>query len=891
MAINTQKFLPSSGGAIVKGSVPQTSLVPYTPQGKFAMPEVATEDKDVKPSLEEDVAAIRESTVKIKLVLKKSVKIDLKQIRDNRKAQEKTRRTKREDKLETKDDKKESKGPGISVPKVPFFTRVKNFLGSIFLGWLGLKLVQFAPQLSAFLQAIKPIAVWIEGFIGNVFNAFVGFIDGAYDIKAKVENKVEEVFGEDGLKKFKEFQGAFTKFMNLAIIAGMMSAGGTDFGLGKRGGNAGRNQTGIQGMRNQAGRVTRGGTTASAARRFADRYGRDAAIKRFGPEAVQSLGGKYARSAATNTARRAAVSVLGTGGTRASLRVLKNFIQPIVKRIPLIGGLIDFALNYFVFKEPVGRAAFAAIGSTIFGALGAGAGSIVPVVGNIVGAALGGLAGDMAGKWLYDTFFDKKKPVDTPEVEAKERGGQIGLSEEEQEELYKKQQRDNVRRANKFRVTPTPKPSNEPAPDKKNLFRSIFGSLKEKGGPFQYLNKARAKISDGRVSMMSKIMALGIDILSGKPISPRTLQDIAKNMVTFFDSALPAPIALLRSIIQKFSGGGLVKGGYSPIERDRRIRDFTRQLGQQFSRDIQNQQVSIFGAARAASIAAGVRRQQEGLLNNFGGGNGESSTSTPTGSTLGGSDKLAGLFGSSGTVKYDGREGSALNISYSPFAQSDVEAQEKDGGIRITSGKGFRRSTGSDHKGYDVGANTDTPMYAYLDGEVTHVNKQLGGPSDGGYGYWIVWKDGVHGAYHFFGHLHRPPGLSPGAKFKAGSLLGNVGGSGSGSLTAYPPHLHWEISKNPPNANGQFNSYVDPGNWVNTYGANQIARDSVTPSQNANQNADALQTQASYEKTGQKVVIIEKEVVRYRTVTRQVQTSRGMRTRTVREVIPPTALS
>ena len=885
MAINTQKFLPSSGGAIVKGSVPQTSLVPYTPQGKFAMPEVATEDKDAKPSLEEDVAAIRESTVKIKLVLKKSVKIDLKQIRDNRRAQEKTRRTKREDKLETKDDKKESKGPGISVPKVPFFTRVKNFLGSIFLGWLGLKLVQFAPQLSAFLQAIKPIAVWIEGFIGNVFNAFVGFIDGAYDIKAKVENKVEEVFGEDGLKKFKEFQGAFTKFMNLAIIAGMMSAGGTDFGLGKRGGNAGRNQTGIQGMRNQAGRVTRGGTTASAARRFADRYGRDAAIKRFGPEAVQSLGGKYARSAATNTARRAAVSVLGTGGTRASLRVLKNFIQPIVKRIPLIGGLIDFALNYFVFKEPIGRAAFAAIGSTIFGALGAGAGSIVPVVGNIVGAALGGLAGDMAGKWLYDTFFDKKKPVDTPEVEAKERGGQIGLSEEEQEELYKKQQRDNARRANKFRVTPTPKPSNEPAPDKKNLFRSIFGSLKEKGGPFQYLNKARAKISDGRVSMMSKIMALGIDILSGKSISPRTLQDIAKNMVTFFDSSLPAPIALLRSIIQKFSGGGLIKGGYSPIERDRRIRDFTRQLGQQFSRDIQNQQVSIFGAARAASIAAGVRRQQEGLLNNFGGRNGESSTSTPTGSTLGGSDKLAGLFGSSGTVKYDGREGSALNISYSPFAQSDVEAQEKDGGIRITSGKGFRRSTGSDHKGYDIGANTDTPMYAYLDGEVTHVNKQLGGGADGGYGYWIVWKDSKHGAYHFFGHLHRPPGLSPGDKFKAGALLANVGGSGFGSLTRYQPHLHWEISTSAPQSNGQFSSYVDPGKWVNTHGAGELKPQiaSNPPSSGADQIAD----RASYEQTQTQVVAIEKEVPVYRTVTRQVQTSRGTRTRTVRELVQP----
>ena len=63
-------------------------------------------------------------------------------------------------------------------------------------------------------------------------------------------------------------------------------------------------------------------------------------------------------------------------------------------------------------KNLIGRAAFAAIGATIFGALGATAGSIIPVAGNFVGGALGGLAGDLAGKWLYDTFFDKKKPVE-----------------------------------------------------------------------------------------------------------------------------------------------------------------------------------------------------------------------------------------------------------------------------------------------------------------------------------------------------------------------------------------------------------------------------------------------------------------------------------------------
>ena len=57
------------------------------------------------------------------------------------------------------------------------------------------------------------------------------------------------------------------------------------------------------------------------------------------------------------------------------------------------------------------RFAFAAIGSTIFGALGATAGSVLPFAGNIIGGLLGGIAGDFAGKWLYDTFFSGKKPV------------------------------------------------------------------------------------------------------------------------------------------------------------------------------------------------------------------------------------------------------------------------------------------------------------------------------------------------------------------------------------------------------------------------------------------------------------------------------------------------
>ena len=61
------------------------------------------------------------------------------------------------------------------------------------------------------------------------------------------------------------------------------------------------------------------------------------------------------RSAGTRFARNAAVRLFGRRGTKAGLKLLKNFISPVVKRIPIIGTFIDFVLNYFVFKEPLGR--------------------------------------------------------------------------------------------------------------------------------------------------------------------------------------------------------------------------------------------------------------------------------------------------------------------------------------------------------------------------------------------------------------------------------------------------------------------------------------------------------------------------------------------------------
>jgi len=148
-------------------------------------------------------------------------------------------------------------------------------------------------------------------------------------------------------------------------------------------------------------------------RRYIRRHGIKKAQQRFGKDAVKGLGGKFARGGVKNLTRKAVTGVLGKGGTKQLLKFAKKFISPVVKKIPLIGALIDFALNVFVFKEPIGKAAFKAIGAGLGLWLGGLIGTLIPIpfVGTALGGWLGGVGGDMLGGAIYDMIFGNK-PTD-----------------------------------------------------------------------------------------------------------------------------------------------------------------------------------------------------------------------------------------------------------------------------------------------------------------------------------------------------------------------------------------------------------------------------------------------------------------------------------------------
>ena len=396
-----------SRGEIV--STPSTSLVPsvsiVSEQTTSETPRVSTpKSSPGKSTLEEDVRYIREKTVEIDKLLKSSFAQRKKEEKQRQKRVKSLLRTRKEARFEKKSGggMLGKAGSAVKKPASGIFDWLKNYVTSIVVGFVAIKLLPLLPVLEPIIKGIFKVGEFLIDAAGFLLNGLVTFIDWGYKAYDATAGFIKNIGGEDAAKVFEKFSGVLTTFANLAIIAGLAavkSGGGPDFGGGRKGGTrVGKGGKGLTGISGKGVGQTRT-TSPAAARRFASRFGRDAAEKRFGKDAVSSLGGKFGRSRATNAVRSGATAIAdkigGRGGVKAlaSLGKIGKFIK-----VPVIGGIISAVLA-LMSGEPIGKALFAGIGTTIGGVLG----TLIPIP--VLGTILGGFIGDYVGNLLGTLFF------------------------------------------------------------------------------------------------------------------------------------------------------------------------------------------------------------------------------------------------------------------------------------------------------------------------------------------------------------------------------------------------------------------------------------------------------------------------------------------------------
>jgi hypothetical protein len=399
MAINADQLLnrPSElhrryGGRLAMQKAQQEKMVGGGPSN------IVLSKKSIK-----GIEGIKINVIKIEDIFKGSLALDKKQLDDKKKATSRKRKEDIETKLETKPNVES--GGKVKLPAAPrmgILDFVKNFIGNVLLGYFAVRLIKHLPKIMPIVKFLGNAADFIINTGGELLNGLITFAQKGQEAHDKTRGFIKNLGGENFAKGFDKFIGAIdTALFLTTVLAGSMAmeAMSGDGGGGPGGGGL---RVGGKG----AGRVN-----TAVARRYAERFGRDAALKKFGAEGVKSLGGKYARSGATNLARNALVGVAGKGGAKAALRIIK----PILGNLPLIGGLLEFAISW-ALGDPIGKAAFRGIGAGLIGAVGT-------AIGGPIGLAIGGFVGGELGGALYDVFFGGKKPQQNGKVQGKAGGG------------------------------------------------------------------------------------------------------------------------------------------------------------------------------------------------------------------------------------------------------------------------------------------------------------------------------------------------------------------------------------------------------------------------------------------------------------------------------------
>jgi hypothetical protein len=455
MTITSEKLLnrPSElhrryGGRLAMQKALQEKMVSGGPSN------VVLTKKSIK-----NIEGIKVNVIKIENILKGTLSAEKKSLDDKKRLESGKRREKQEEKLETKPQAEKGKIKTPQIPRMGFLDWVKNFIGNVILGYFAVRMLDYLPKLIPIVKFLGSATDFVINTGGKLLDGLITFVDWGYKAIDATSGFIEKIGGSGAADNFGKFLGLIDNALFLTTtIAGAMAVealtsdsggpgpGGRRGGPGPGGRRGGGYRNGVRtGQYNGFNtRTTRSGNLLSRTgdalraqrgdystsgyiksekdimKRYFQRYGRDAFVQRFGQEGLEALPGGMARSGVTKFARNAFVGLAGKGGAK----VILGTVRPLLKRLPIIGALIDFGLSVALGESP-GRAAFKAIGAGLLGSVGAAIGSVVPIAGNIVGGIVGGMAGDAIGGALYDMFFGNKKPQQKNQPIQKKAGGGI----------------------------------------------------------------------------------------------------------------------------------------------------------------------------------------------------------------------------------------------------------------------------------------------------------------------------------------------------------------------------------------------------------------------------------------------------------------------------------
>jgi len=320
---------------------------------------------------------------------------DVLTFRQNLKRRQEEKRRVREEAIEKKKKaKEESKSSLLPKLKTPatlksIFSSIGNFLLFLAGGILFNKFNALEPLLMGISKSLEVIGAGVQIF-ANVVGAITDFIDSSYKGYDKIKKQISNITGLSE-EQVADFAGKLNKVINGTIIAAMAVLRGLP-----------------RIMRMRKPPITSTPTTNIP------RSGQFMGGRRTGIDLVKgtrTIGGKVVSSqSASRYTQSVTRFISGKANAGDMLRLVRRgFFKPFakfslkgLKVLPFgIGAFIDFIIQYFVFKEPAGRAAFKAIGAGLFGFLGTLLGGPFGLFTGIGSAMIG----DWAGGVLYDAIF------------------------------------------------------------------------------------------------------------------------------------------------------------------------------------------------------------------------------------------------------------------------------------------------------------------------------------------------------------------------------------------------------------------------------------------------------------------------------------------------------